>query len=275
MSDPNNISFDVNSINNLFDEAANQGVVSQEAKQIIVSNINGNVMAGAGGAGASSLATDDVVLLSLLLDMSGSMSSLRSAVISEVNKMFKALRASKAASSILVSLWVFNGNVKLVYNWTKLENVANLTSKDYDPDGTTALFDSVIQSLSGMSAYAHTLSRSGIRTRGVSVVLSDGADMSSQNSKSAVKVVADSMIAQENNTLAFGGFGDKTAMEGLAREMGYPAVWVSGTANEKELRALFELVSGSVIQGSMGTGTNFNNQFFNAPTTPTTTSVTP
>lgn len=263
------ISFDANSINSLFDDAVTMGNLTPQAAQIMVANIDGNMLAGAGGAGIDSLATDDVVLLQFLIDMSGSMGSVQMAVIKEINKLFKALRSSKVASSILVSAWVFNTNPNLLFSWTKLEDVVDLTTKQYHPNGGTSLFDAAIQSLSSMSAYAHTLASSGLRVRGVNVILSDGADTSSSNSKASVKIIADNLIKQESNTLAFGGFGDLAFMKGLAQDMGYPAVWINDSKTEKEIRALLELVSGSVIQGSMGNGNNFNNQFFaSVPTTP-------
>lgn len=260
------ISFDNNSINALFDDAVNANSLSSGAAQIMIANLDGNVLAGAGGSGVDSLATDDVVLLQVVLDESGSMDGVQQTVIDEANNIKKALLKSKVADSVLTSFWKFNTQPVLLQNWTQLANTADLTTANYDPNGGTAMYLTGVQALTSMEAYAQTLARSGVRVRRVSVMLSDGADNSSGSTTAhAVKTIADDMISREMTTLAFIGFGDKASMTKIGKSMGYPAIWTASELNAKEIRAALEMVSGSVIQGSMGTGNNFNNQFFTTP----------
>ena len=88
--------------------------------------------------------------LVLILDKSGSMYGLEKDTIGGFNYMLDKQRESKLP--VKVTAVMFNNTVSTIYERTELENVKNITDKEYTPQGTTALLDAVGNTLSQMKA---------------------------------------------------------------------------------------------------------------------------
>lgn len=248
----------IGDIQDLFADAQGEGLQDQ-ASAILVENLDSVALAGCNGADLTEINTDDVTLVAAVIDASGSMSGVRQAVVDGFNTMLDSFNGSKQADSILVSAWSFNDAARLHFSYTPAPSVARLTMREYDPDGGTALYDTLLYVMAGMVAYGQTLRNSGVRTRGIIVVFSDGGDNTSKAKAFQVKTVSNSLMGQEIYTLAYAGFGvpDPTR---LATEVGFPTVIPAGSG-PSEIRRIFRQVSASVIRASQATvGTN--NAFF-------------
>lgn len=244
-------------IQDLFGDAQAEGFDSG-ASTILVDNLDSVALAGCMGADIDSIATDDVTLVAAVLDASGSMSGVRKDVIDGFNMMLETFRGSKQADSILVSAWNFSDEASLIYSYTPVSLLNNMTLKDYNPDGGTALYDTLLYVMAGMVAYGQTLRNNGVRTKCIIVVFSDGDDNGSKAAAQQVKTVSESLLTQEIYTLAYAGFGNAN-LQHIANAVGFPSIITTGSS-PSEIRRIFKQVSASVIRASqttIGAGNNF------------------
>lgn len=82
--------------------------------------------------------------VNIILDESGSMGSVESDVISGYNEYIKKL---KKAKDTRVTLTKFNTVVDIVYSDLKVKEVENLDRTSYSPNGFTALYDAIGQTV--------------------------------------------------------------------------------------------------------------------------------
>jgi uncharacterized protein with von Willebrand factor type A (vWA) domain len=239
----------------LLDDSRRTGL-SQQSIDLLVENLNGQAGLGCVGAQVDDLNSDEATLLSVIIDASGSMQAVRDGVIDSFNAMTRALHDSKAHDSILMSAWLFDSAPRLLYGYTPIDSVTDLTTRDYNPNGGTALYDAALDGLTGMVAYGQELRNNGIRTRCIIVVMSDGEDGSSRRSAAQVKQVADDLFKQEIYTLAFIGLGDATTFRRVAGEMGFRQV-LTVSSSASDIRKAINLVSSSVIRAGSTTGGGF------------------
>lgn len=240
----------LNDIQDLFADAQGEGLENQ-ATTILVENLDSLALAGCNGADLDDINTDDVTLVAAVMDASGSMGGVRQAVIDGFNTMLASFNGSKQADSILVSAWSFSNNAQLHFSYTPAPLVKKLTWNDYDPEGGTALYDTLLYVMAGMVAYGQTLRNNGVRTRGIIVVFSDGVDNMSRAKAYQVNTVSNGLLAQELYTLAYAGFGLADPAR-LAAEVGFPSIIPAGSG-PSEIRRIFQQVSASVIRASQAT----------------------
>lgn len=244
----------------LFQDSQQNGL-SVQTVDLLVQNLGGQAALGCVGAQVDDLNTDDVTLLVTIIDQSSSMSPVRDDVIDAFNQMTRALNDSKARDSILMSCWTFSDRPQLVFNYTPISEVKDLTRQTYDPSGATALYDAVLDGFTGVVAYGQDLRNNGIRTRCLVVVISDGADNVSGKTESAVRIVADDLVRQELYTLAFVGLGDAGFFNQIAARMGFPSV-LTVSSSATDIRRALRMVSGSVIRASQAAVMTSGGAFF-------------
>lgn len=113
----------------------------------------------------------------LLLDMSGSMSSLQKITLESVNSQMQAIRKTQEIhpdQEIRVSLYTFNDTTYPVFRSLNPYQLPPLNHNQYQPDGCTALLDAI-----GLSIADVEKSMSAI-DEAVMVIITDGAENSSQ-----------------------------------------------------------------------------------------------
>jgi uncharacterized protein YegL len=247
-------------LKSLFSSAQQDGL-SQQSVQVMVHNLDAQVALGCVGAQVDDLNTDDVTLLVLVLDMSGSMSGVSQDVIDGYNTMLETMRTSPAADSILVSTWVFDTAPELLHGYTPIETAPDLTRADYAPRGQTALYDATLNAFTGIVGYGQDLRNSGIRTRAIIVVFSDGADNSSKNHVGDVRRVTEDLIAQEIYLPVFVGYGDESLFRKVAADMGFQTI-LTAAHTPADIRRSMGMVSMSVVQVSQSGVIGQGNAFF-------------
>jgi hypothetical protein len=243
-----------NNVNDLFASAVSNQDLSQQASMVLVDNLDAVALAGCNGIGLDEIDVDDVTLVAVALDQSSSMSGYRQDVIDGFNQMLKALSDSRQSDSILVSAWNFSDRSQLLHSYIPVTKLAGLNSNDYYPNGSTALYDTLLHVMAGMVAYGQMLRDNGVRTRCVMVVFSDGQDCASRAAAGQVKTVSEALLAQEIYTLAYVGFGGGNLKQ-IADEVGFPAV-LTAQASAREIRRVFHQVSASIIRGQSAAGVN-------------------
>lgn len=252
------------SIQSLFQNAQaapGQKGLSQAAAEILIQNLTPATLAGTQGASYETLGGDKAFLFVPVLDMTGSMSNFRRDVIEAYNKMLAALKGSKQADAILMSSWTFNVRSYLLHGYTPLEFVPPLDEHTYRPDDQTALYDAVLDAITGVVAYGQALRNQGARTKITLVVFTDGYDNASRNSASRARKVVEDLLALEMYTFALVGFGGSFAHQ-VAQDIGFPNV-LEADADASSIRHTLELVSNSVIRASQTIITVTPTGFFN------------
>jgi uncharacterized protein YegL len=204
------------------------------------------------GAGVDEIDSEDVTLVSFVLDMSGSMHPLAKEVIGAFNGEVSALAQARSASTILAAATTFADAPQILFGYQPLAKVTKLDQKSYAPNGSTALYDAVFGVMERLSAYRKTLSDNGVRSRAIVIVLSDGGDNASSHNASQVKTAAKRLLREEAVVLAYAGFGgDAAEHKQSADAMGFPHVLTAGHSAH-DLRRVLGVVSQSVLRAAGG-----------------------
>lgn len=234
--------------------------VGQQATGILVQNLNDSAtaLAACQGVAAENLGATEAIIVAEILDASGSMSMVEDEVRRSVHEQIVAWQKAKAASAMTVSLIIFNERSRLIFANKPIEDLKD-NDVVYRTGGTTALYDGVLDGLSGSLAYEEQLLRGGTSTRVIVIVYSDGADNASRRASPAkIKVLANELLRRENWILAFVGFktGEPVNYLQIAAEMGFTTILEIDLQEpdeykrQHEIRKLFQLVSKSVIRQS-------------------------
>jgi len=194
------------------------------------------------------LENENVTLISILVDESGSMDGYTQVMKQSIETFKNSVKNSKSADELLVSVTRFNGNVTSG-GFQLIDDV----STAYCPGGQTAMYDAIVVGQKNLfegnkTGYLEQLKANGIRAKAVLVIFSDGQDNASHNSlRDAVDAIA-KLKSQEILTV-FVAFGD--AAKGIASQLGIADADVLETsATESELRKVFEILSKSAISSS-------------------------
>lgn len=105
----------------------------------------------------------------VVLDRSGSMSTIASDAIGGFNSFIQAQQAVEGEAS--VTLAIFDDRYEIVFDSVPVSKVAPLTSEDYTPRGMTALLDAVGRSLDTLELRAPE--------KAILCVITDGAENAS------------------------------------------------------------------------------------------------
>lgn len=113
----------------------------------------------------------------LILDRSGSMSSIRDATIEGVNTFLTEQKKSgKPASFTLVQ---FDNEYEVVYDAMPLSDVPFLTAETFEPRGGTALFDAIGKTINNTKTRHKLLDEADRPDKTIMVIVTDGAENAS------------------------------------------------------------------------------------------------
>ncbi len=248
--------FSKTNINNLFNEANEEGLLGEASQQILVENINNAVIAGANGKAAEEIDATDVTLVTLVIDNSGSIQfgGLDEAVREGQNALLDTLSQSKQNDSILLAQWKLGVEAELVHSYLPLDEAVRLDTRNYHPNDGTALYDVWMSALASNVAYAQTLAATGTLVNAIALIITDGRDEHSrQHLARDCAELAKDLLASETFHLAFVGVGSKKTFKTVAEEMGFPkgSVLVAD-ATASEVRRAINLASQSMVRASQG-----------------------
>lgn len=246
----------LSSLKSLLSGATSAGTISAGTSQLLTGHLGAVVVAGAAGKDAEDIAASDVTLVTLLVDASSSIHvrKLEQAVRDGQNLLVDALGKSREHAAILMALWTFNDDVRVVHSYVGLDDVTRLDGKNYAGIGGTRLYDTWCDALLANVAYAQRLRDSGTPCKSVVVVVTDGEDCGSRRRPADCARLSADLLASEQFTLAFVGVGDDVDFRSVARSMGVPddCVALQADATPNSVRAVFRLVSQSAIRASQG-----------------------
>lgn len=253
----------INDVKNLFNSSTDDGDLSSQASMIMINSLDGTNLAGCMGTAVDDLETDDVTIVSTILDGSISMKTFEPVVREAYDKFVKSLQGSKTAGSILLSNRVFSTHQKILHGFKKVEEIIPI-DKDYRANGSsTALYDTLLDALTGIKAYSKSLNQNGVRTKCIVCVFSDGFDNDSVKAGARdVKTVSDDLLKSEMFYLVYVGYKQSSSddLNAIAAAVGFPNV-LATDATESEIRRTIDLVSKSIIRTSQ-TQIGKSNSFF-------------
>lgn len=116
--------------------------------------------------------------LVFILDRSGSMAGLESDTIGGFNAMLKKQRAQEG--ECLVSTVLFDHTFKVIHDRLPLAEVKDLTVKDYEVGGTTALLDAIGRSIHHIGNIHKYARREDVPQHTMFVITTDGLENASR-----------------------------------------------------------------------------------------------
>lgn len=132
--------------------------------------------------------------VSIILDKSGSMASVREATLSGLNEYLSTLRKDTEVD-YTIDLTLFDTSVFKRISGKSLKEIEGIT--DYSPDGMTALYDAVCDTIK---------SREGAGEKWIVVVMTDGEENSSKRyNQNDLSNMVHALKATGNVTFAFLG----------------------------------------------------------------------
>lgn len=145
------------------------------------------------------LGATEYTLVTLAIDMSGSVNSFRKELTNSISEVVKACKMSARAENLLLRFVSFNNNV---YEEHGFKLIKDINVDDYEqivkPRGLTALYDATISSIEAMNQYGKTLTEQDFDVNGIMIVVTDGMDNNSNNDVSKVKSALDNIKIEES-----------------------------------------------------------------------------
>ena len=119
----------------------------------------------------------DYTEIVFILDRSGSMSGLEADTIGGFNSMLA--KHKKMEGDAVVSTVLFDDQIDVICDREKIQDVQNITSKEYYVRGCTALLDAVGWAIDYMSNVQKTLSKSHRAKNVIFIITTDGQENAS------------------------------------------------------------------------------------------------
>ncbi|MCK9429026.1 MAG: hypothetical protein M0R17_03315 [Candidatus Omnitrophica bacterium] len=131
-----------------------------------------------------------IVHIGIALDESGSMASSRRETVSGLNEHIQEYKKfSDIETTLTLVKFSSRDNISTVFNATPINNIVDFTDKDYNPNGTTAMYDGVAKLLNEMK---NSIIDNDFTTY-VILIISDGAENCSveYNSKQISEMISE------------------------------------------------------------------------------------
>lgn len=250
------------SVHGLFQAAVADNVLSQGALQALnIQDIGADINA-ALGVSVDDVKASEVVLVTQLIDDSGSIRFVAGnteAVRDGHNLILDSLEKTKQNGGIFASCFYLNGT--LLYPYTSVDKAARMSASNYDPNGGTPLYAQSIVTLGAVLAKCQEFRDSGIPCRTVTAIITDGGDDNRLLGADKVKRIVDDMLRAENHIIAGVGIDDgRTDFYQVFGAMGIQKQWILTPKNSpSEIRRTFAMLSQSATRASQS-GATFSQQ---------------
>ena len=231
---------------------ANLDPAATAAMQLVVDDVGPAIQAGLGDVDIDDVDSSEVVLVSLVIDDSGSIrfGSNAQAVRDGHNLVLDALKGAKSSAAVLISCGYLNGTV--LYPFVTLDNAVRMDSSNYDPSGFTPLYNRADVVLTTVAAKMAEFENGGVAARAITVFVTDGGDNSGPVAPRTTRSMVEGLLRTEQHIVAGVGIDDGyTDFRAVFASMGIPSNWVLTPGNSaSEIRAAFGAISQSAVRAS-------------------------
>lgn len=244
-------------------QSISKSLIPAAVQQDIIDKLDDITIAGCKGVDPNDIDSEDVTLIHVCLDASGSMQPYEKTVVDAYNESFlKPICGAKNAESILIATSVFSGHgtnaIRLLHSFMPAKQCPQLTRSDYHPDGETPLYRAVHSAQVGILDYGNLLKDNGVRVKRIVVVFSDGEDNASGGfTTTKLQALSQTLLDTETCILSYAFMGDKRSADKNAKDIGFP---INSQLNEDmisqgdaAIRRLFGTASASSIKASQST----------------------
>ncbi|MFA5166215.1 MAG: hypothetical protein WC449_02830 [Candidatus Paceibacterota bacterium] len=198
--------------------------------------------------------TEDITLITLVLDDSGSMDGDSAKQLMLGYKDFiEELKNTKRKSSILVHVRFLNSGSMFPY--CLVDQAPCMDSSNYHPDGSTPLYDGIGEAMAVVAAKTQEYEDAGISVKTITLVMTDGCENDSHHFNEAkLKCVVNDLIATEKHIVAAMGFGEENFFRQCFGGVGIPDKWIyTSLSAARDIRRAFNLFSKSATKASNNT----------------------
>ncbi len=239
---------------NLFANAQQEGELSAQTMNVInkIPNMGAKIKANL-GINMQDVPASDVVLVSLLIDDSGSIQSANNEqlVRDGYNLVLESLLAAKQKNNILITVQYLNGTV--LFPYVLLQDAVRMDATNYRANGGTPLYDKTVEMLTTVLAKTRESYEDGTPARSITLIITDGEDVHSRHNTAAdVAVLTKEMLSKEDHIIATMGVDNgSTDFRKIFADMGIQDKWVLTPGNNpKEIRQAFQMFSQSAVRAS-------------------------
>jgi len=239
-----------------------------DAMELTADTLGAAITAGLGDVQLDDIQSAEVLLVTLLLDDSGSirMAGNSEAVRDGHNAVLDALTGAKQAGDVLVSCRYLNEESStsncVLYPYRPLQGALRLDSHNYNPNGGTPLYDQTAVTLTGVAAKMAEFEQGGVAARAVTVIVTDGADVGSyvHRDEHSVNPIITGLLRTEQHIIAGMGIDDGyTDFHRVFSAMGIPQDWILTPGNNAhDIRQAFAVVSQSAVRASQVASGSFS-----------------
>ena len=121
---------------------------------------------------------EDFTHISIILDRSGSMESIKDDTIGGFNAFIAEQKKDPGRTT--VSLYQFDNHYDVVYENKEVKDVSDLTNETFVPRGYTALYDAIGRTVVATGVYLNSISEEDRPAKVICVIITDGHENSSK-----------------------------------------------------------------------------------------------
>lgn len=202
------------------------------------------------------LGATDYTLVTIVTDISLSVSKYKSELEKCLVEIVKACRKSPRADNLMIRLLTFNEKGEEVHGYKLLDDC---NPDDYldilDTRGNTALYDASYDAIIATTSYAKVLNEQDFDTNGIIFVITDGDDNSSTFNQNSVKDAFEAALKDEYSLISvlIGVNLDSETeqyLENYKNDANFTQYIDIGNADDKSLAKLADFVSKSISSQS-------------------------
>lgn len=197
---------------------------------------------------------DETINAVIVVDVSPSIGGYEGELNNAYDEFIEEMSKSHVADKLFVSIVTFNEDVNVKSGF---QPVGSLPKGDFRASGRgTALYEAAKLGLDNALKYRERLEDSGVETKTLVFVITDGEDNSSgPNAANEVREKLDELRKQEKNMATFNsmlfGVGNASEFEGAKDAMGISELATVGTTGA-DMRKMIGFISSSISSASTG-----------------------
>jgi uncharacterized protein YegL len=197
---------------------------------------------------------DETINAVFVIDTSYSVSTYINELNAAFNDFTESMQKSHVADKLFVSIVEFDKRVRVSSGFRP---VTSVTVMDFSKNlgGWTSLYDAVYTGLTNALDYRENLENSGVETKTLLFVITDGEDNSSKNPPSKVKNIISKLKMEEKSAFSFTsvlfGLGNQANFEKAQKDMGIEHLAKIGTSGD-EIKRMIGFISQSISSVSAG-----------------------
>lgn len=197
---------------------------------------------------------DETINAVFVVDTSYSVKAYVNELNTAFNDFVSTMQRSHVADRLFVSIIEFNTKVNIASGF---QPIISIPQMDFSKkiDGATALYDATLNGLKNAIDYRQNLENSGVETKTLLFIITDGDDNCSKNSPHIVKKMIDDLKADERSAFSFTfilfGVGQEADFIKAQKEMGIEHLAKIG-ATGSDMRKMIGFISQSISSVSAG-----------------------